>query len=173
MPREEELAWFVDETSIPLGRALATVRGDVVYPGHPRLPSIPVGTIDTVWIPIIGRMGLVVVGRDRHIITKPAELEAYRVAGIRAFWIAGSKDLGNWENLTRVTRWWNEMERVIERKGPGPWFFGIHPTTVSEIRIRDARRPRPATVAPRRAPIVEKSGQLRISWKPQRRRGQG
>lgn len=165
MPRDSELLYFVDETSMPLGRALATVRGDVVHPGHRRLPEVPPGTLDPDWIPIIGARRLVVIGRDRHIISKPAELAAYREHEIRAFWITGDKDLGSWENMTRIARWWNEMERVIARRGPGPWFYGVYPTTVSELKIRDANRPRPTTLASRRPPIVEKSGQLRIPWK--------
>lgn len=46
--------YFIDETSIPLGQALAIVREDVVYPGHPAIPGIPAGTIDEEWIPKVG-----------------------------------------------------------------------------------------------------------------------
>jgi hypothetical protein len=155
----------VDETSLPLGRALAHLRGDVIHPGHRRLPEVPPGTLDPDWLPIIGGRGLVVVGRDRHIVSKPAELAAYREHRIKAFWIAGDRDLGSWENMTRVARWWNEMERIIERRGEGPWFYAIWPTTVSELRVRDPNRAKPATIARRTPPIIEKTGQLRISWR--------
>jgi hypothetical protein len=106
-----------------------------------------------------------VIGRDRHIVTKPAELAAYTEHHIKAFWIAGDKDLGNWENMTRVARWWNEMERIIEKCGDGPWFYSIWPTTVSELKVRDPNRAKPTTIIRRPPPIIEKSGQLRISWK--------
>jgi hypothetical protein len=165
MPRDEEVRFFVDETSLPLGQALAHLRGDVVHPGHRRFPEVPLGTLDPDWLPIIGERGLIVIGRDRHIITKPAELAAYREHRMKAFWIAGEKDLGSWENMTRVARWWSEMERIIAKRGDGPWFYGIWPTTVSELRVRDATRPKLATIVRRTPPIVEKSGQLRISWK--------
>lgn len=165
MPRDDEVRFFVDETSLPLGRALAHLRGDVVHPGHRRLPEVPAGTLDPDWLPIVGGRGLVVIGRDRHIVTKPAELAAYREHSIKAFWIAGDKDLGNWENMTRIARWWAEMERVIEKRGAGPWFYSVWPTTVSELRVRDPSRPRPTTPVRRVPPIIEKSGQLRISWK--------
>lgn len=165
MPRDTELQFFVDETSIPLGRALAALRGDVVHPGHRRLPEVELGALDPDWLPVIGARRLVVIGRDRHIISKPGELQAYHEHRVRAFWIAGDKDLGSWESMTRIARWWNEMERVIERRGDGPWFYAVWPTTVSELRLRDPSRPRPATLTPRRPLIIEKSGQLRISWK--------
>lgn len=165
MPRDDELRFFVDETSLPLGQALARLRGDVVHPGHRRLPEVPPGTLDPDWLPIIGARGLVVIGRDRHIVTKPAELEAYTEYRIKAFWITGTKDLGSWENLRRVARWWDQMERIVEKRGDGPWFYGIWPTTVSELRVRDPNRQKPATIIRRAPPIIEKSGQLRISWK--------
>jgi hypothetical protein len=165
MPRDDEVRFFVDETSLPLGKALAQLRGDVVHPGHRRLPEVPVGTTDPDWLPIIGDRGLVVIGRDRHIVTKEAELAAYREHHVRAFWITGDKDLGSWENMTRVVRWWDQIERVIAKRGAGPWFYGIWPTTVSELRLRDEMRKKPSKIAARTPPIIEKSGQLRISWK--------
>ena len=173
MPRDDEVKYFFDETSLPLGRAFALLRGDVVHPGHRRLPEVPPGTLDPDWLPIVGGRGLVVIGRDRHIVTKPAELAAYREHRIRAFWIAGDKDLGNWENMTRLARWWSEMERVTARRGAGPWFYGIWPTIVSELRVRDAKQRRLGTPARRTPPIIEKSGQLQLTWKAPKRRKPG
>jgi hypothetical protein len=48
----------------------------------------------------------------------------------------------------------------------------VWPTTVSELRVEGASRPRRSTVGRRPPPIVEKSGQLRISWKA-REKGSG
>lgn len=41
-------------------------------------------------------MDLIVTSRDRHIKSKPAELAAFRDHRLRAFWIAGDKDLPSW-----------------------------------------------------------------------------
>lgn len=38
--------FFVDENALPVARALAAVRRDVVYPGHDRLPEVPLGAPD-------------------------------------------------------------------------------------------------------------------------------
>jgi hypothetical protein len=164
MPKAEPLRFFVDETSIPLGRAMAQVRGDVVHPGHPRIPEVPPGTLDPIWLPIVGAAKLIVIGRDRHIITKPVELAEYRKHKIRAFWISGDKDLPSWENLTRIVRWWDRMERLIVQRGQGPWFYGIWATTVSELHIRGGHRARPPVVVPRRQPIADPSGQLLLPF---------
>ncbi len=64
--------FFVDETDLALGKALAT-RHDVVYPGHPGLPEVPRGTLDDAWLPVIGAKRLLVVTRDRRIRYRPVE----------------------------------------------------------------------------------------------------
>jgi hypothetical protein len=96
--------FFVDETSLGLGKALAIARHDVVHPGHPDLPSVPRGTLDPDWMPIVSAMGLVVISRDKRIRTKPAELAAFRECGLRVFWLAGKRDLSNWESLVLMVR---------------------------------------------------------------------
>lgn len=172
MPRDEDLRFFVDETSLPVGRALAAVRGDVVHPGHRRIKDlVPVGTLDPVWMEVIGKMGLVVISRDRHIKTKPAELDAYRAHSLRAFWIAGDKDMPNWENLDRVVRSWPEIERIIKERGPGPWFYGLYGTRVSEIPLRPP--PRPASKPPISGAskvVVDDDPQLIMPWGSRSRR---
>jgi hypothetical protein len=47
--------FFVDENDLALGRALAEVHGNVVYPGHPDLPEVPRGALDDEWLPVVGR----------------------------------------------------------------------------------------------------------------------
>ncbi len=50
------LRFFVDETSLGLGKMLAIARPDVVHPGHRNLPSIPTGTLDIDWMPVVSRL---------------------------------------------------------------------------------------------------------------------
>ncbi len=127
--------WFVDETSLGLGKMLAIARDDVVHPGHFSLPTVPTGTLDTVWMPIVAAMGLVVISRDKRIRTKPAELAAFRSAGLRTFWIAGKKDLSNWENLKLIVKHWDRMEEIVRDGGPGPWFQAIQDSGIRDITV--------------------------------------
>ena len=69
--------FFVDENDLPLGKALAAARGDVVYPGHEELPEVPRGTLDDDWLPIVGERRLVAITRDQHIRYRPAEKLAW------------------------------------------------------------------------------------------------
>jgi hypothetical protein len=163
MPTEVAPRFFMDETTLAVGRALALVRGDVLHPGHRRLPEVPLGADDTVWLDAVAARDLVVISRDRHIKTKPAELEAFHNLGIRAFWIAGNRDLGNWENLTRLVRSWDLIEAVVRDRGKGPWFYSINLTNLREIPLRAAPAKRvqrsPTT---RAAPSGPR--QLKINW---------
>ena len=128
-------AWFVDETSLGLGKMLAIARDDVVHPGHHDLPSVPTGTLDTVWMPIIAALGLVVISRDKRIRSKPAEIAAFRAAGLRVFWIAGKKDLSNWENLKLIVKWWDRMEEIVRDRGAGPWFHAVSDGVIREFTV--------------------------------------
>lgn len=80
-----QLRFFVDETSLGLGKALAISRKDVVHTGHPLIPDAPLGSLDTEWIPAVAARSLAVVSRDRHIRTKPAEIALLRESGLRVF----------------------------------------------------------------------------------------
>jgi hypothetical protein len=127
--------YFVDESSVAIGRALAAARRDVVHPGHPRLPEVPLGTVDPVWMPIVARRNLVVIARDRHIRTKPVERELFLKHRLRVFWISGPKDLSNWANLCRLVKMWPRIEKVIATAGPGPWFYSVNDANLKEIRV--------------------------------------
>ena len=129
------LRFFVDETSLGLGKMLAIARPDVVHPGHRNLPSIPTGTLDIDWMPVVSRLDLVVISRDKKIRTKPAELDAFRASRLRVFWIAGKRDLSNWDNLVLVVKWWPRIEETIRDRGPGPWFYAISDGMLREFTV--------------------------------------
>jgi hypothetical protein len=129
------LRFFVDENALGLGKALAAARRDVVHPGHRLLPTVPLGTLDPDWIPIVGSQGLVVIGRDRRIRTKPAELALLRSSGLKVLWISGTKDLTSWGYLVRLVRRWNDIEALLASRAIGPWFYGVGEARLSEIPV--------------------------------------
>lgn len=131
----DALRFYVDESALGLGKALEAARKDTIHAGHRLIPECPLGTLDTDWIPAVAARGLVVVARDRRIRTKPQEIERFREAGLRVFWIAGKKDLPTWGWLGRLVRHWDAIERIIEERGGGPWFYAINETAVREIGV--------------------------------------
>lgn len=136
MPADPDaLRFFADESVLGLGKALTIARRDFVHVGHPLVPAIPLGALDTVWIPEVTARGLIVVARDRRIRTKPGERALLRDHGLRVFWIAGKRDLATWDYLVRVVRRWDEIEEAIETKGPGPWFVAINEGNLTDIPV--------------------------------------
>jgi hypothetical protein len=129
------LRFFVDETSLGLGKALAIARKDVVHPGHAAFPEVPRNTDDTVWMPIVAGLDLVVISRDKRIRTKPAELAAFRGCGLRVFWLAGKHDMNNWGYLVLVVKSWDRMEEIIRDRGAGPWFYAVSDGAVREFTV--------------------------------------
>ncbi len=112
------LRYFVDENLTALGKALVSVRNDVVYPGHPRLPEVPAGTADTEWLTVVGSLDLLVLSRDKRMRHRPAERRAILDSGVRVVFLGGSRNLDRWAQLDLVVRSWPRLEEARERTGP-------------------------------------------------------
>ena len=126
MPADRPLRYFADESVLGIGLALARLRSDVVHPGHPRIPQVPLGALDQDWIPRIADLGLVAIGRDRRVRTRPAERQAMIDSGLRYVWIGGKQDATSWVWMQRLARHWDEMERLAADLGAGPWFITVN-----------------------------------------------
>ncbi|MEU7910243.1 hypothetical protein [Microbispora bryophytorum] len=133
----QDLRFFVDETSLGVGRALTLLRGDVIHTGHRLIPEVPLGTLDDDWIPKVASRNLVVITRDKRIRSKHAKALLYAEHGLRVFWIAGKKDLSNWDTMRLLVRRWDDIEREIKERGPGPWFMAVTEPRLSAMSIKD------------------------------------
>ncbi len=65
--------FFVDENDLALGKALAELYENVVFPGHPALPEVPRQSLDDKWLAVVGARQLVVITRDQRICYRPVE----------------------------------------------------------------------------------------------------
>jgi hypothetical protein len=132
-PDRNSLRFYVDESALGLGRTLAAARKDTVHVGHELVPECGYGALDTEWIPAVAARGLIVIGRDKRIRTRPQELRRLQEAGLRVFCIGGKKDLSTWDWLSRLVRHWDAMEEIIRTRGPGPWFYVVNEGAVVEV----------------------------------------
>ena len=89
---------------------------------------------------LVAAKGLAVIGRDKKIRSKPGELALLHDHGLRVFWIAGKGDSSNWDNLCLLVRRWDDVERVVAERGPGPWFMAINEGNVTSPRSDCDRR---------------------------------
>lgn len=129
--------YFTDENALGLGKLLQrSGRDDILYPGHPHLLQIPLGTPDLEWMPVVGAQGLIVLTRDRRIRTRPAELSAYREAGVRSVWIGAKQDLRPQDQMQLFLRHEERLRREIIKLGPGPWALALTLAGVRPLNLK-------------------------------------
>lgn len=137
MARAFEPAYFTDENTLGLGKLLRrSGREDVLYPGHEELPQVELGTPDLEWMPIVGARRLIVVTRDRHIRSRPAELAAYLEHGICSVWIGAKRDLGPRDQLELFLAHEARLRREAIKQGRGPWALALSSGGVRPLRLR-------------------------------------
>lgn len=137
MSREFAPVYFTDENALGLGKLLSRKgREDVLYPGHERLPEVPLGSTDLEWMPVVGARGLVVLTRDRRIRTRPAELIAYREHGIRSVWIGAKQDLSPQDQLELFERHEVRLQREIIKLGGGPWALALSASGLRPLHLK-------------------------------------
>jgi PIN like domain len=132
------LKYFFDENLLPVAKAIAKVRSDIAYPGHPEITArIPRGAKDPDWLPMVGAadLDLVVVSHDKRIRTKPAEISAIRAHRVRCVVLTSTADLTSWDKLDFLVRRWDRMERHIKKCGVGPWIVAMTSGTFKDIPI--------------------------------------
>jgi hypothetical protein len=87
-------------------------------------------------MPAVAQRGLIVLTRDRHIRTRPAELRVYREHGIRSVWIGAKQDLGPQGQFELFTRHEARLQREIIKRGAGPWALAMSPSGVRPLNLR-------------------------------------
>lgn len=118
----QRLRFYVDETSLGVGLALTRARTDVVHVGHPLVPELPRGLLDPEWMPRVAARDLVVLGRDRHLRTRPGERELFARYGLRVLRLAGKRDLSTWDAIVRLVRRWMTLSSCCTAARTGPGF---------------------------------------------------
>lgn len=129
------LRFYVDESALGLGKALAAARSDTIHVGHRLIPECPVGVPDPDWIPAVAARRLVAIGRDKRIRTKHEEIRQLMDANLRVLQIGGNKDLPTWEWLVRLVKHWDAIEQIIRERDVGPWFYVINEGGLIEIPL--------------------------------------
>ena len=100
------------------------------------MPEVSLGTADLDWMPVVADRGLIVLTRDKHIRTRPAELRAYREHGIRSVWIGAKQDLGPRDQFDLFIRHESRLQREITKRGAGPWALAMTPSGVRPLNLR-------------------------------------
>ena len=117
------MRFFVDADLLGVGMALAQLRKDVTYPGHPAAEGIVQDTTDPVWLPIVGGKGWIAITKDRHIRSRPGEILAVYQAAVRLVVITGNRRMNSFDRMRLLLRHWDEIEDLDTL--PGPWIWSL------------------------------------------------
>ncbi len=104
-------------TRFPSASRSAEVRGDVVHPGHEACP-IACGAADDVWLPYVGREGLLLITRDKRIRRRLVEKQALVKHSVKALIMTQSGNSSMQDILDLVLRSWTHIERLADEHGP-------------------------------------------------------
>ena len=85
-----EVRYYVDQSLMGVWHEWGKDRDDVTVVGE--LAGTAPGDKDEDWIPVVAAAGLVVIGRDKRIRTRPAEVALLRSHGLRYIWLGGKQD---------------------------------------------------------------------------------
>jgi len=129
--------FYIDADIIGLGKLLVQARADVTYAGDPgglgidrktRPPSPVVPhELDPDWIPRVADLGWIVITRDRHMLSRPAEREQIVGSAARHVRLDPSRgQLSKWDELEVFMLRWRSIEALADQ--PGPWVYAASRT---------------------------------------------
>ena len=114
------MTYFVDRDLGPsVGLALRAVKVSVVLHSERFKPS----ELDERWIPAVSADGLVILTRDRHIRTRPAERAAFEAAGARCFVVTTGASTPLDDLRALLWAWPPIIQTVAD--SAAPFMFGV------------------------------------------------
>ena len=141
MAQAATVRFYFDADVLGLAHVVCALRPDCTFPGDPGAtikrrvrPACPVTSPkvkDPEWIPIVTAQNWVIISRDSHIASRPAEIAAIRDHGARLIALAG-RDAGTpWEQLEVLLTNWRAIERLAA--SAGPWVYTATRTRLHQV----------------------------------------
>lgn len=134
--------WYVDADTIGLGHVLASARLPVTWPGDDgtrssekdRIAPSPIAeknVDDDVWIPEVTRVGMTIITRDKHIMSRTHEITAVVAARAQMFALAVPEKLNLWGLVRLAAAHWPEMATLARE--PGPFIYNVSWTRLRRV----------------------------------------
>ena len=143
MAQAATVRFYFDADVLGLAHVVCALRPDCTFPGdlgatikrrvRPACPVASPKVKDPVWIQTVTALNWVIISRDSHIASRPAEIAAVRDHGARLIALSGHDAGTPWEQLEVLLINW----RAIERLGasPGPWVYTATRTRLHRVGI--------------------------------------
>lgn len=133
--------FYFDADVLGVGRLIAGLRSDCTYPGdpgatvhkraRPACPVISPTEDDEAWIPIVARHSWLIITRDRHIQSRPAQLAAIRSNAGRMVVLSSPDARGVWEQLEVLMTRWRDIERLTDL--PAPLIYTVSRSSLRKV----------------------------------------
>lgn len=133
-----EVRYYVDQSLMGVWHEWGKGRDDVTVVGE--LAGTAPGDKDEDWIPVVAAAGLVVIGRDKRIRTRPAEVALLRSHGLRYIWLGGKQDEPTATYVECIEEHWSAIERLRVHRPDGPWWFSLTASGLNEPVIPEMWR---------------------------------
>lgn len=141
--RPATVRFYFDADVLGLARLLCQQRSDFTFVGDPGArvkkrdrPPCPVAssaTKDSEWIPVIAKLGWVIITRDRRIQEHTAEIDAVRAYGAKMVNLA-SADAGTiWAQLEVFMLQWRRIEALADQ--PGPFIYSASRSNFRRLEL--------------------------------------
>ena len=114
-------SFFIDRDLGPrVGRALRELKVDIVLHSDRFGPREP----DLTWIPAVTESGLVILTRDAHIKSRPAERAVFEGCGARSFFVTGTK-ISALDSMRALLIAWPRILDLVEANPVGPFMHAV------------------------------------------------
>lgn len=125
-PSIEDIRFVFDEDSRGFGLAVSRLRSDMSCVGtEPVANLLPLGITDPAWIPLVADRGWVVITKNWHIRTQPAEAALALEHGlVIACLMEPRKNATRWDFAQLIFRHWEAIEGLAAN--PGPAWLSVH-----------------------------------------------
>jgi hypothetical protein len=129
--RPAEVRFYFDADVLGLAKVIAGLRNDATYPGDPgatihkrvRPPSpfASPAVADRQWIPVVAKLGCVIITRDRRIQDHRAEIAAVKEFSAKMVALSGPDARTTWQQLEVLMSQWRNIEAHADQAGPFIW----------------------------------------------------
>ncbi|MGH3907611.1 MAG: hypothetical protein ACRDTE_26050 [Pseudonocardiaceae bacterium] len=120
------LRFVVDENTLAVGKVMQQLRDDVAYVGDPLISDlIPLRASDHHWIPVVAEHAWVAITNDHHLRTRYYEASLALRHGLMVVNMKGVGHRTAWDQLVRLTKHWQSVERFITKHPAGPWWLSL------------------------------------------------
>lgn len=121
-----QVRFVVDENTLAVGKVMQQLRDDVAYVGDSLISDlIPRGSLDQHWITVAAEHGWVAITNDHHMRTRHYEASLALEHGLMVVNIKGVGHRTAEDQLVRLTKHWQSVERFITKNPAGPWWLSL------------------------------------------------